>query len=772
MLSLVQRPFWSAVVALIVLPAASLPAAEYFFDDFENYFSDEELLEVGGWQVMEVNTPVESAAWTVLNPKGRGNPATANGLPTDGQFIISDSDAAPQDPGDLPGTGMSHDIWSPSFSCAGATKVWLHMDSLIQMNNNGLCVFDVDVSTNDGTSWTNVYRRVAPSRSVPPVATLDNADGYLGRIDVDITTQAAGKPSVMFRLRQFEPNDDWYFSIDNVLVDDVAAPSGGAVNLLFERFSAGIPDSWEIASFADPPNEGTSTWNSEDACKRSALRFNGGKLPYQDGHGLHRLDAGYAILDSECDPDPAEDEYLITPTVDCSKATSVFFHFKSEINASTAATQVVLLSLDGGANFSETPIFTYYDTTNGIGSGFISVEDPFYAERVLEVPEAVGQSEVAFAFRYQSGGDEGWWAVDDVKVSAEGAGLPTRNCVNREFDVQPYDSATLSVTMTWKGIAGDGGFRILANGTQIGGDLPPTATTFTDNAPPAGGSVAYSLQTIVGGNVEFECTAPPLSVLSCPRDLTCCVNQTAGTVSLNWKNGSNLAGTGYRILRNNVPRATVGLAATSFVDDTVPGPGTYEYTLVLNGGNPAQCPDLPLKSSAIVLDASSAVFYDDFECYADDAAVSAAGWEFHEVGPPPLETAKWTVTDPGGRGNPPGPDGNATYGSRFLISDSDAGGGDDRQGSGRSHDVWTPRLDCTGKTPVWLHAACTLVLNNNGECMFEVDASNDNGSTWTNVFRRVAPARSRNGFIATCIGAGRDGGRLQRAGGRVRFPAR
>ncbi len=720
---------------------SSLRAVEYFSEDFQSYVDDLELVEVGGWQIMEENTPVENAAWTLTNPGGRGPPAGENGVPAgpDGlgepPFLISDSDAAGGE--DLPGSGMSHDIWSPAFNCAAATTVWLHMDCVAEMNNNGLVVFDVDVSSDGGTTWTNAFRRVAPSRTTPPLPTKDNADGFLGRLHVNITAHAAGKPSVMFRLRQFEPNDDWWIAVDNVVVDDQPVKSG-AVNLLFETFSNGIPVTWTVRSEAVPPNEGTLTWNSEDACQRSTVRFGAEKIPYQDGRGISHFDAGYAIMDSDCDPDPPDNEYLITPAINCASATEVYLHYKSEI-VPTNDLQEVLLSLDGGSTFEDSPIFSYYDPNDASNAGFDPGEDPFFAERVFAVPEAAGQGQVAFAWHYSSGGNSWYWAVDDVKVSANGNGLNARTCVNRELTVKPFDPATSSVTMSWKGVAGDGGFRILANGTQVGADLPSSQLSFTDAAPPPGGSVAYSLQVLVGGSVEIQCDAPAVSVISCPRDLACCANQAAKSVSLSWTNGVNLAGTGYRILRNGIPRATVPLTDDSFLDSTLPGPGTYDYQLVMNGGNPTQCPDLPLKCRALVL-GDDLIFYDDFDCYLSDAGLQAAGWQIHEEGSP-LENAAWTVTDRAGRGNPPNLDGTPTTG-KFIISDSDAAGGADGQGTGRSHDIWTPKLNCTGRSVVWLHAACVLVLNNNGLCVFDTDVSADDGATWTNVFRRVAPARS------------------------------
>ncbi|MBI4602132.1 MAG: hypothetical protein HY721_09250 [Planctomycetes bacterium] len=721
------------VLVLAVLPPSA--ATELFFDDFESYLDDTELQDIGGWAIVEVNTPIENAAWTILNPGGRLPPPTRDGSPSTGNFIISDSDAAGGN--DITGSEMSHDIWSPSFSCLGATVVWLHLDCTFEPNNNGVCVFDIDVSTDGGTNWNNVFRRVAPARvAFEPVVTLDNADGFFGRLDVDISTQAAGKPNVMFRLRQFEPEDDWWLAVDNVVVDDVPH-AGGSANLLFESFDGGIPATWTARSEAVPPNTGDSTWTANDVCRRSLLNFNGGKFPDgADGRRIHRFDSKFAIADSGCKVDKPEDEYLVTPSLDCTKATAVFLHFKSTFLTTGPSAAEVLLSLDGGLTFeTESPVFSYTRGAGILQNG--GNPDVMYNEHLLPVPDAVGKSSVAFGFHFGNQAlQDTYWAIDDVKVTVNG--LTLRDCANREFRVLGFDPGTRSVGMTWKSLAGDEGFRVVANGQKIA-DLPAEATSYTDANPPAGEQVVYSLQTLKGGNVEFECSAPPIRPILCPGDLSCCVNQRTRQVTLRWSAGVNVAGSGYRITRKGVPVKTVPFTETSYVDTTALAPGEYDYQLSILGGNPAQCPAFPLKCRAVVTGGDQ-ILFDDFDCYVNDSVLVDAGWEVHEENSP-RETAQWTVTNPGTRDNPPLRNGTPSR-AKFLISDSDAAANDDDVGTGMSHDIWSPPFDCTGKGTVWLHMDATLVLNNNGKCVFDVDVSADGGATWNNVFRRVAPGRN------------------------------
>ncbi len=722
-------------VLLLTLSAAPLTADIYFEDDFELYFDDLEL-ELEGWRVVEVGNPTETTTfWTVLNPGGRANPPGEDGTPSTGIFLVSDSDQgdATSNP---TGSGMSHDIWSPEIDLADAqNKVWLHFDCAAILNNNGKAVFDVDVSIDGGETWVNAFRRVAPLRTeAEPFASTENSDGYFGRVHVDITEPAAGQPEVVVRWRHFEPSWDWWIAIDNVVVDDVVPPQGGEVFLLGRQdFAAGIPPDWELMSLSEPPNEGTETWHTTDKGLRSVIEHNAGLFPYMDGHGVFRLEPPFAILDSDADPDPAEDEYLMTPVIDCSEAEEVYLHYKDEILA-TGAIQEVLFSIDGGATFEPVPIFSY-----SLGAGFDPGEDPFYAERVFSVPAAAFESKVVFAWHYQAGGNEWWWAVDDVYVTGTGEGLDAINCASRNFRTEGFDPNSASVTMHWNSIDGDTRHEILANGEVIAAELAADAETYVDEAPPAGGAVIYSIRSYAGEEARTECEAPSVEPRRCPAELSCCYDIGSGEVTLSWLNGVNIEGRSWRIRRNGVPRSSVALVDDTYTD-RITRPGVYEYTLELNGGNAAQCPGLPL-SCSVVVTGEGIAFYEDFECYTDDASLTANGWEMLLAGNAPDDSSQFSILNPGERGNPPGENGQPSTG-KFLISDNDFGGADLAPGSGGSFDLVSPSFSCAGLEETWLHMDTAIVMNNNGSLVVDVDVSADGGNTWTNVFRRAGAARA------------------------------
>ena len=742
--------FIALACALFVAPSAL--GETFFEDDFEGYFDDFELETVGGWQVVDVNQPVENAAWTILNPGGRGNPAGEDGTPSDGVFLISDSDAAG---GDNPtGSGMSHDIWSPAIDLAGvAGPVWLHFDCVAQLNNNGKAVFDVDVSTDEGDTWTNAFRRVAPSRTeAPPVAASDNSAGFFGRAHVDLG-DFAGR-DILIRWRHFEPNDDWWIAVDNVLVDDQAPSRGGDCNLLARTdFSGGFPEGWELRSTVDPANTGTETWHTTDKGQRSIAQWNGGNYPYQDGRGVGRLMPPFAILDSDADPDPAEDEWLVTPTIDCSEAEDVFLHYNEEIVA-TGATQEVLLSIDGGSTFEPVPIFSF-----GSGAGFDPGEEPFFAERVLTVPAASFESEVVFAFHYASGGDEWYWAVDDVRVSARlagGANCPC-TCTTRGFASGGFDPRTGEVDLVWNRCDADAMHRVIRNGV-VAAELPAASTAYADGTPPANQvcplspdgpatNAVYFLESVDGaGNVLTRCGPICLEPRRCPSGLLCCLDRDTGIVSLSWEAGINVSGSSWRIRRNGLPRTSLALTATSY-SETPPGPGVWEYTLELNGGDVAQCPDLPLYCT-VVVPTPEILLFEDFDCYASDEEVLAAGWEMLLTNEPVADGSEWHLGASAGqllgnrcgRGAPPTENGTPSQG-KFLISDNDCGGVSIPQGSGQSYDLVSPRFSASAAAAVWLHLDMTAVLNNNGEVVVDIDVSSDGGVEWTNVFRRIGHDR-------------------------------
>jgi hypothetical protein len=381
-----------------------------FADDFEDYADDTALIISGGWKIFDIASPVENATWTLANIGGRGNPPEFDGRASRGGFLSSDSDAGGSGANsNTPGSGMSHDVWTPSFDCSLLSEVWLHAGCSAILNDNGDAVFDVDVSTDGGQSWINALRRISPSRSVAPFASTQTADGLFGRLDLDLTALAAGESTVRVRFRHFEPSWDWWIALDDIIVDDADLTQGGAATLLGPvGFGGGIPIGWTI----DGLNGGTETWHTTD----KGGRYTAGVVTTRGVNRLQHPAASpdFAIVDSDANPDPAENEALITPVLDCTTRARVFLHWSSEVLPDGSAVSEVLVSLDGGASFLPDPVFSH--SAGGLIQGD---QEPLFSEHTLLVPDAAGEATVAFAFRYQSPGNAWWWAIDNVRVSAD-----------------------------------------------------------------------------------------------------------------------------------------------------------------------------------------------------------------------------------------------------------------------------------------------------------------------------------------------------------------
>ncbi|HZN60318.1 MAG TPA: choice-of-anchor J domain-containing protein, partial [Planctomycetota bacterium] len=399
-----------------------VPKSSYFFEDFDAY-EDDAALAAADWESNRAGSPAENADWTVLNPGRRPPPPTFNGRPSGGRFVISDSAYAGSEAvQNEAGSGAAYELWSPSFSTQGAASVWLHFDAAAQLNNNGDAVFNVDVSTDGGASWSNVLERVSPGRQLEPLPTVDgNADGLHGRVHVDLTADAANKPSVRLRFTHFEPTWDWWVALDNVLVDGDSPDGGGPVVLPAESFSGGIPAAWKHDP--GPGSDGADPWSTEDTCQLS-LEATGGTFPdTADGRQLHHLGGAFALIDPICSA-ALVDEYLITPAFDLSGQARAILSVRSAILFTHTAVAEILLSLDGGATFLPVPVFRYGD-----GSLTVSGEEPYFDELSIDVPAAVGKANVAFAFHYAGNQPtnpaKGWWAIDDVSVTGgETVGLP------------------------------------------------------------------------------------------------------------------------------------------------------------------------------------------------------------------------------------------------------------------------------------------------------------------------------------------------------------
>jgi hypothetical protein len=379
-------------------------------------------------------------SWTISYSGPSTRPPGTNGQFTRGHFV-----SAPDANGLAP--GASHDLLSPAFSTAGASEVWLHANVSTQLLNNA--VFDIDVSTDGGVNWNNVFQRVFAGRTATTVAvpTLDNIEGFVGRLHVNLSTVAKNQPSVRLRFRSFDSSNSWWISMDDITVSDSPeGQRGGATEILaVERFapeSGFPPPGWRVRGkiHDDPAALQPGGWNNVDPTGR----YNPA-LAFGRSRNFGRIDStfpriGFALIDtSACGYPPSidgagrvfpilrpVDEYLITKTLDASAYSTVYLHFDSEILNGSKDTATVLVSFDGGQTFQSEPIsasavsrlpdpvFTFD------GASAVAESSNWYGRYVLAVPGAGHQSRLAFAFHLASAPQlNGAWAVDNVRVTGD-----------------------------------------------------------------------------------------------------------------------------------------------------------------------------------------------------------------------------------------------------------------------------------------------------------------------------------------------------------------
>ena len=130
------------------------------------------------------------------------------------------------------------ELRSPVIDCSAASNVALRF--LVNYQNfAGNDTFQVDVSTDGGTNWTNVLSWEEDH------GTLNGTPGET--VDLDISALADGQSQVMVRFRYFDLDSgawDWYTQVDDVMVYEVIsragipALSGGGIAVMLLVLSA------------------------------------------------------------------------------------------------------------------------------------------------------------------------------------------------------------------------------------------------------------------------------------------------------------------------------------------------------------------------------------------------------------------------------------------------------------------------------------------------------------------------------------------------------
>ena len=448
-------------LALLTSPAG---AAQYFNDNFDSYTSEAEFAAAGwvsthvdGWTT--VTTPPGPGCYEIYDPPGTyghqlsttdwlvmdtyyttqklisigpppvyqtvysynsiANPPTRNGQPTTGNHPLSNSDWGPLS--DIPDSGASHDMITPEFSTLGAANPYFHASVLAVENNNyAKAVFMIDASTDGGTTWNNLWLRAGVGRRVAAggggtgggICTTyledhTNCGSYYGVLDLDLAS-VANQASVKLRFRQYEPNDDWWFSVDDVVVDDNPGPQAGPNEIFSEKFSnAGAPTMGAMTLSG-------GAWNNSPGASYQPADLPLNDLINRIGHP--DMNPTFAVTQG------TTDAWMMTPVLDCSDMTKVSLAFDDEMRCTTSGSLQEVLVMqdsdgDGVAESTDTVLGTVFKYQTGAWQR--GNEDAYYQSRIMEVAEAAGLDNVFFAWHNTSGSAETkyFWAVDNIEVT-------------------------------------------------------------------------------------------------------------------------------------------------------------------------------------------------------------------------------------------------------------------------------------------------------------------------------------------------------------------
>jgi len=395
--------------AALGLYQSSALAVVNFSDDFDSYSNvDDSGVFGAGWSVA-IDTPNSAAQellsqWTITNPGARGNPSSIDGSFTTGNFMVADSDFSPGE--DIPGQQVSYNLMSPAFSTVGNSTPSLHVDVSANMNNNGGVVFMIESSSDSGTTWDRLYTAAGPGRVdflsqgvTPPVDEFvdnTNADGFRGRLDLDLPISAANNANVQVRFRQYEPNNDWWIGIDNVVVDDVPRLTTGGTVVFSEDFNT------QDGTLGGMSNLAVNVSTTSGGFEQFGTNDNTGALAglplyvpgiintelqtglfFPDGGGVNRighptpkvdlgggeqivpfaLAAGIASTSGQLGPIVGFESVLHTPVLDLTGLSEVFFEYDSESHTTDLKNRVVLreVGVDGVIDANDTVVDVIYD---------------------------------------------------------------------------------------------------------------------------------------------------------------------------------------------------------------------------------------------------------------------------------------------------------------------------------------------------------------------------------------------------------------------------
>jgi len=384
-----------------------------------------------GWSVVERRRP---NGWAFNNPGNRSNLTGGTG-----NFAIIDSDALGS------GNSQDADLIAPPLDFSGATEPHLRFNSDYRALTSSIA--DIDVSTDGGTTWVNIWRQTTTDRRGP-------------RVEEVPLTGLAGDADAMVRFR-YRGTFAWWWELDNV--EFSASPT--STPIIRETFdSTSTPAGWTLVERISLPPPGS--WVFDDPGNRGNLTGGAGN---------------FAIVDSDdLGSGKTQDTDLISPPIDLSTAANPHVRFNSDYRAFSNSTADVDFSLDGGTTWTNVWRQT---TTDRRGP----------RREEVALTGAAGQANVLVRFRYR-GSNAWWWEVDNVEVIR----APDAACV-------PLVGGLVV------GFTTDRNTGLGINGVTVTSNANPTQRAVSAATPddPNIGDGFYWLFSTATGTQSFTASKPP-----------------------------------------------------------------------------------------------------------------------------------------------------------------------------------------------------------------------------------------------------------------------
>lgn len=287
-------------------------------------------------------------------------------------------------------SGLAQDEWliSPVINCSALTTVRLYFTKYFYVTTGSDSTAQVRGSLDGGATWSKyIYNWTGTTSNSTTVNTT--------------LSWAVGQANVKIAFRFISTADTTlsdYFYFDNFFVGQPWGWSGD-----------NPPYGWTILDYG---SESPPVWNGNDWNRYFYSNY------YSYNNNVARVSSTLTPTET------TQDEWLVTPTINCSGKTNITLRFGNYFYFSTAGAAYINGSIDGGTTWDK-PVVKW--TT--------SQTSPSYAEAMFYISSwAANQNNVKIRFRYyKTGTSSSYWYIDNVRVYSGSTFL-----LNEKFEGRGY----------------------------------------------------------------------------------------------------------------------------------------------------------------------------------------------------------------------------------------------------------------------------------------------------------------------------------------------